>query len=232
MAQKTIWRKPGTRVVIFPLEISPGPIIGQIDSRTLWVATSFCLAPEINRSDPPILFVRSWTCFFNFGVVFFQRCINTSIFIHPKKSRPKKEASHTCGCCDVQNLPPPHQTNQTRHFFGLIKNRVEWKPTFPFRGLWSSGSFQSKWSNAWSHGHSPRTRPEHAMVWVRWLKGWRVGDGRRGWEIKEKTLGGWRLLVILVHGIRSDVFFTWLLLVDDSWILVVWCCIYPKMDGL
>ena len=102
--------------------------------------------------------------------------------------------------------PPNQQNQQNPPFFGFHKKSGWMKTTFP-PGLWSSGSFHSKWSNAWSHGHSPRTRPGHAMVRVRWLKGWLETDGRRGWEIKQKTLGGWRLLVMLVHGIRSDVFF-------------------------
>ena len=150
------------------------------------------------------MFVQLRGCFFS-----------KQFHLHPPKSQdpqldsnPKKRSKTPADVAISKTCPtPPNQQNQQNPpFFGFHKKSGWMKTTFP-PGLWSSGSFHSKWSNAWSHGHSPRTRPGHAMVRVRWLKGWLETDGRRGWEIKQKTLGGWRLLVMLVHGIRSDVFF-------------------------
>ena len=134
------------------------------------------------------------------GLVFFQ---SSSIFIPLKVKTPnstpspKKEAKHLL-MLRFPKPAPPHQTNKTnktRHFLGFTKNRVEWKP--PFHQVYGAADpfTPSEATPEAMDIHLGPGRLGDGMVRVRWLKGWRVGDGdgRRGWEIKQKTLGGWRL---------------------------------------
>ena len=152
------------------------------------------------------MFVQLRGCFFS-----------KQFHLHPPKSQsrpptrlqPQKKKQNTCWCCDFQNLPQPHQTNKTnktRHFLGFTKNRVEWKP--PFHQVYGAADPFTP-SEATPEAMDIHLGPGLDMRWfgfVGWRVGWRRTDVEVG-EIKQKTLGGWRLLVMLVHGIRSDVFF-------------------------